>query len=195
MKKRLVEIVTIIAAIAFVVFMVRNCRNSLAITAVSASIEEPNDTDIENARKLGDNLINYADYAQGKIDEDEYVRRGTKEPNEPNTLVDITCEFSGITDSTAVSASIEEPNEPEMRYVCGDCAESFGDDEYGIYSHVCKGYSTSRLIHQIEAIESRLKALEGRLQLKITDGNDIYQGGYVFGLPNNKCLVVEGKQE
>ena len=40
---------------------------------------EPNDTDIENARKLGNILINYADFAQGLISEEEYVRRGSNE--------------------------------------------------------------------------------------------------------------------
>ena len=40
-------------------------------------IAEPNKADIENARKLGENLLNFADYKQGKIDCNEYVRRGT----------------------------------------------------------------------------------------------------------------------
>lgn len=55
-KHRIIKIVTIFAIVAFIVFLARSCGEP-----ASASIDEPNDTDIENARKLGDNLINYAD--------------------------------------------------------------------------------------------------------------------------------------
>lgn len=51
--------------------------NCVAIYQLEDELNEPNEDDLENARKLGNLLINYADYAQGKIDCNEYVRRGT----------------------------------------------------------------------------------------------------------------------
>jgi hypothetical protein len=55
-----------------------------------------------------------------------------------------------------------DPNEPNdiVLYVCGSCGEGFGEDEGAIYHHACKGYPISKLIHQIEALEQRVKVLE-----------------------------------
>ena len=75
---------------------------------------EPNEADVEGIRKLGNIWINYADYKQGIIDVNEYVRRGE------NTLGKwIYSEDDGF-HAYYTDWNKSEPNEPNKFCECED---------------------------------------------------------------------------
>lgn len=139
-KHRIVEIVTIIAVTAVIVWLARSCGDPLP---AEASVREPNEADIENIRKLAYISINFADYAEGVIDANEYVRRGSsksskweyiegkQEPNEPTKKL---ISYEEYQKNRAEIYDIDSLRDQPCGIACPECGEEMHQDCTVMYS-------------------------------------------------------------